>query len=183
MAGQWRGDGSSVLLSAGAALSIAEAAASTRGPLDPAAAPRIGIATMTKQPHRFASWLAYHRERIGVVRFYVRIEGTPGLARWLKQTSPWDTSVTVISDEVGPSRDYLAQVARQEAHVSAAIGHARADGLTHLLHIDDDELLYCADGVPALYAALAHAPASAVSVHVDNLEALMPRDECDDAFA
>ena len=35
---------------------------------------------------------------------------------------------------------YFEKVSRQNAAVSAAIPRARAAGLTHLLHIDDDEL-------------------------------------------
>ena len=32
---------------------------------------RIGIVCMTKQPTAFSTWLAYHRERCGIERFYL----------------------------------------------------------------------------------------------------------------
>ena len=69
---------------------------------------------------------------------------------------------------------YFEKVSRQNAAVSAAIPRARAAGLTHLLHIDDDELLYTSLGPAALRAALAHAPAAAADLHLANLEALPP---------
>ena len=67
-----------------------------------------------------------------------------------------------------------SQVHRQRAHVNAAIAVARRDGLTHLLFLDDDELLYCPHGVGRLHAELAAAPADRPDVHLRNLEALMP---------
>ena len=145
---------------------------------DTLAAAAIGIACMTKRPEHFVTWLAYHRDYLGVRRFFVHVEDTPELADEMRRP-PWDALVEV-SEASGTKRDYVSQVERQAAHVNRAIRLARAAGLTHLLHIDDDELLYCHRGVGALRAELA--AATTVSVHLHNLEALYPSAECADPF-
>ena len=133
--------------------------------------PKIGIVTMTKRPTCFTTWLEYHRERCGVARFYVRVEETPELAAQLEQP-PWNRIVETTLGS-GP-RDYFAQMDRQSLHIADVLPRAREAGLDFLLHIDDDELLYCPLGLPALHAALARAPAHAVDLHIQNLEAYVP---------
>jgi hypothetical protein len=62
---------------------------------------------------------------------------------------------------------------RQEAHIQAVIPRARHACLTHLLHVDADEIVYAHEGAPALHAFLAR-HASAPDLHMQNLEALVP---------
>ena len=97
----------------------------------------VGIVCMTKQPMDLIGWLEHHR-RLGVLKFYLRIEGTPSLATLLAEP-PWSGLVesTFASNTC---RDYIHQTARQNAHVASAIPRARLAGLTHILHIDDDEV-------------------------------------------
>ena len=71
---------------------------------------------------------------------------------------------------------------RQDSHIRSVLPHARAHGLDFLLHIDDDELLYCPGGLDALHAALRSAPAHAADLHLHNLEALLPSADVTDAF-
>ena len=59
---------------------------------------------------------------------------------------------------------------RQAKHVEDVVPRARAAGLSHLLHCDDDELVYCQQGAAALRAELAAAPAEKVNLHMRNLE-------------
>ena len=77
--------------------------------------------------------------------FVPQVEDTPELAT-LFSTPPWDRLVLATFDN-GTKRDYFAQMDRQSAHIADTLPRARAIGLTHLLHIDDDELLYCSQGV------------------------------------
>jgi hypothetical protein len=167
-----------VLLTPPEVRSLADTVAALARPLSDR--PALGIACMTKRPAHFLTWLAYHRDHLGVRRFFVHVEDTPALAEQLRRP-PWEALVDV-SEASGTDRDYVSQVDRQAAHVERAIALARAAGLTHLLHIDDDELLYCAEGLAALQRALQRAPASALNVHVDNVEALLPSDACADPF-
>jgi hypothetical protein len=47
---------------------------------------------------------------------------------------------------------------------------------------DARRLLYCAGGLSSLHAALARAPTSAGNLHMNNLEAVLPRIDCVDPF-
>ena len=158
-----------------------------------------------KQPLELATWLEYHRAVVGIERFYLRIEGTPGLKPLLRQR-PWKSLVHVMFDEWprrlaegspkssdGFDEAAIAQATstqshvnvtrvRQGAFVNVIIPLARADGLTHLLFLDSDELLYCPNGVDQLHTALRAAPADRVDCHLRNLEALFPSRACESPF-
>jgi hypothetical protein len=63
----------------------------------------------------------------------------------------------------------------QEAHVNTALSDARAHGVTHLLHIDDDELLYLPSG-RTVFDAHVNTPerSAARCLVVKNVEAVAP---------
>ena len=69
-------------------------------------------------------------------------------------------------------RRHPAPLRRQAALMAQAMVLGQKDGLSHLMTIDDDELLFCPAGCAALHAALAAAPEPALVLH--NLEALAP---------
>ena len=66
-------------------------------------------------------------------------------------------------------RRHPAPLRRQAALVAQAMVRGQKDGLSHLMTIDDDELLFCPAGCAALHAALAAAPEPVLVLH--NLEA------------
>jgi hypothetical protein len=140
----------------------------------------LGVVCMTKQPVDLLTWLQYHHSQLGAVRFFLRIEDTPELASLLA-TPPYDHLVVATFDD-HTQRDYFGQMDRQSAHIAAATSAARAAGLTHLLHIDDDELLYCAQGAARLHIELAAAPADRPDCHLSNVEALFPSSSCTSPF-
>lgn len=146
----------------------------------PRADVRLAIVSMTKDPLNFPTWLAHHHD-IGVRRFYIRVEDTPSL-RPLLQSEPWNKVVKATFASSKAGRHYHEVIKRQSHHVSSAIVSARADGLTHLMHIDDDELLYCAAGPAALMLELSSTDPSRVDLHLHNVEALMPTSECSNPF-
>lgn len=134
---------------------------------------RIGIACMTKKPTSFDRWLRWHREALGVERFYLRVEDTPDLEPLLT-SAPWADLVDATF-HTGTVRDWSGQTNRQGQHVDQAIGKALRDGLTHLLHIDDDEMIFAPGGLAALRRTLRLATASgAFNLHALNLEAIAP---------
>ena len=141
---------------------------------------RLGIALMTKQPRNLETWLAYHHRYCGIERFFLRVEDTPEL-RVLLEQAPWRELVHAVY-VTGGVRDFFGQADRQAQHVSAVVPVARSSAVTHLLHIDDDELLYCPGGLEALHAALAAAPPTKLDMHMRNLEALFPSMEAADPF-
>ena len=140
----------------------------------------IGLVTMTKQPLDLPTWLHYHHHHVGICKFFIKVEDTPELAS-LFATPPWDRLVVATFDD-GTQRDYFAQMDRQSAHIAASLPQARTMGLTHVLHIDDDELLYCSLGAERLHAELACAPAERPDCHMFNVEALFPASNCANPF-
>lgn len=108
------------------------------------------------------------------------MEDTPELAT-LFSTPPWDVLVVPTFDD-GTQRDYFKQMDRQSTHVARSIPAARAAGITHLLHVDDDELLYCPHGAARLHAEIAAAAPDRPDLHLCNVEALLPSSSCRSPF-
>ena len=130
---------------------------------------RLAIVCMTKRPANFSTWLSYHREVVGVERFYLRLEDSPGLDEFL--TQPYWKPYVWFMTAAGTVRDWSAQSERQCSHVRQAVRQASADGMTHLLHCDDDELLYLPRGRVALNRALSSfACAEVANFYCLNLE-------------
>ncbi|KAJ1452917.1 hypothetical protein M885DRAFT_525590 [Pelagophyceae sp. CCMP2097] len=134
--------------------------------------PRLGLVTMTKRPLDLDHWLAYHFHVVGVRKFFIQVEDSPEVAALLL-APPWNefVDVTFVSKT---ARDYFVQMDRQAVHVAASLPRAKAADIDWLIHVDDDELLFCPHGAPAFWATLALAPAHVHDVHVANLEALAP---------
>lgn len=140
----------------------------------------IGIVCMTKNPRHLLTWLRYHRDYMLIRRFFLRVEDTPDIEPFLS-APPW-SEVVEASYAYNTQADYIAQTSRQAHHVDRSIARARELKLEYLLHIDDDEILYCAGGLAGLHAALRRAPPLAANVHLDNLEALFPSIESTNPF-
>lgn len=138
---------------------------------------RLCVATMTKAPLAFGTWLSYYRERLGVEHFFVRAEDSPEVGRAVSRLAWTDARVT-LSDSTG-SPAYFSQMERQAAHVDGSMAAARALGMTHLLHVDDDELLYCPAGLEAFHDALRQ---GRTNIRVQNIEAVYKKSECGDPF-
>ena len=137
---------------------------------------------MIKQPGKdvLSTWLEYHATEVGIERFYLRVEDTPSLRPLLENTLWRDrVSVDFVEDTV---RDWTGVATRQAHHTREAIAAARRDGLTHLLAIDADELLFLPRGVAALHRDLGNL-SGACSLHVRNMEALVPSMRCRNPFA
>lgn len=140
----------------------------------------VAVVSMVKSPANFETWLTHHHQTLGVQRFYIRVEDTPSLQPLLS-SPPWNTLVEASFSSAN-ERDYFEQMDRQSAHIARAIPAARAAGFTHLLHIDDDELIHCAAGAPALMRELASADPSRPDLHLHNVEALLSSPGCANPF-
>jgi len=168
------GDPNPVLLTKRDASTLARPAAV------PAEAVRLGLVSMLKKPAHVETWLTYYRDVIGIERFFLKVEDTPELEPFFSQ-EPWCQLVDV-SFESGTHRDYFTQMDRQSSHMVCSVPKARECGLTHLLHVDDDELIYCSAGVDVLRAELARASPSQPDLHMLNIEALYPSEACNNPF-
>ena len=167
--------------------STTAAAAGVAAPNVPAATPapegtRLAIVSTMKRPPNLLTWLRYHREHCGVGRFYLRLEASPELKGPLGEP-PWDEAVRCTFAEPRAKADVDATMQRQQQFVDSAIAQARAEGYaTHVLHIDDDELLYCHRGMASLHQLLAATPPRAFDLHMHNLEAVHACAEAEDPF-
>lgn len=139
---------------------------------------KLCVCTMTRRPLQLETWLKHHRA-VGVSHFFLCVEDTPEL-HVLLEAAAWRgvVSATYASHD-GPS--YFTQMQRQAAHVARSISLARRMGMSHIAHIDDDELIHCENGSAALFAHLA-AGESCSTFHVRNIEAVYSRSDCESAF-
>jgi len=115
---------------------------------------------------------------VGVGHFFLRVEESSALAHYLQQTPPFDTLCTVTHAERPTLRGWKEQSVRQMEHIRSSIVQARALEFSHLLHLDDDELLYLPTGPRAFQAAARqcsqHLGDGLVDLHALTLEALSP---------
>ena len=137
---------------------------------------RIGIAVMTRNPIAFETWLEHHRN-IGIIHFFIRVEDSPQITKLLSMDR-WKDHVTVTYATGSPQ--YFTQMDRQNRHVNDSIRAARALGLTHLVHIDDDELIYRAAGKEAFHSQLSVMGAN--SIKMRNIEAVYEKSDCNNPF-
>ena len=127
---------------------------------------------MTKKPFAFQTWLDHHRA-LHIVHFFIRVEDTPELVPILQSD---DITFELTSGQ----QSYLSQMDRQNEHVKSSILKAREMGCTHILHIDDDELLHCPNGLKRFHAHISQLSASYFLIQ--NMEALYDQSNCENPF-
>ena len=96
----------------------------------------IGIISMIKDPKNIETWLQHHRD-LGIRKFYIRLEGTPGLVSYLDSQSDVHFKIGKASGV----NEYEEIQTRQHNWVNEALKLGRNDGIKWLVHIDADELL------------------------------------------
>ena len=101
-----------------------------------AAAATVAVATMMRKPVDVALWLEHHR-KIGIRKFYIRLEDSPGTVAFLKD----QPDVEFEEGKSGTENNYTLQVDRQVAFVNTILPKALAEGIDWVFHIDVDELL------------------------------------------
>ncbi len=97
---------------------------------------KIAIATMMRKPVDIALWFEHHRN-LGICRFYVRVEDTPGLIPFLKMQK----DIFYEEGESEKENNYTNQVNRQMKFVNEMMKKAKEEGIDWVFHIDSDELL------------------------------------------
>lgn len=138
---------------------------------------KLAIVMLTKNPLGLETWLKHHRHTIGVEHFYLRVEEYDRVANILEK-SCWKQCVKV--ERVQDHLSYFSLQKRQITFVNEAIRSARRDGVTHLIHIDDDELIHCPMGASVFRRCLSHMDASCLRMR--NVEAVYSQSECVDPF-
>ena len=138
---------------------------------------KIAIVCMTKNPISFEDWLLHHFNNIGVVHIFLRVEDTPELHNIIDDIR-WKRKISVSYDS--GERDYIQQMERQKRFVNETITISEKMGHTHIIHIDDDELLYLPRGRDALLKFLNKTKDTFFKIK--NLEAIYDKEECNSPF-
>jgi Glycosyl transferase family 2 len=136
---------------------------------------KVGIVSMMKDPKNIETWLGHHR-KMGISKFYIRLEDTPGLEKFLKSQS--DVHL-IIGNSTGINEYQEIQV-RQTYMVDECLKIAKNDGIDWLIHIDSDELL------EGDISEIQNLPSNVHTIVLDNVEAKFEsipssQDNCFDA--
>jgi|APSaa5957512622_1039677.scaffolds.fasta_scaffold18533_3 hypothetical protein len=137
---------------------------------------RLAIVLLVKNPIAFDTWLRHHLDKIGVHHIYVRSENSRAELSGLAEREPRVTVEFAEDTEL----NYFSLIERQINFITSVIDRARNAGCTHLLHIDDDELLHCPSGTQKFYAYLASMKYDCITIR--NIEAVYEKSECENPF-
>ncbi len=94
------------------------------------------IALLMRKPEDLPLWIKHHRE-LGISKFYIRMEDTPGWDEFLKAQPDVEFELA----ESDKANNYNTLQTRQLDFVNKTIKKAQQDGIAWLFHIDADELL------------------------------------------
>ena len=137
------------------------------------------IVSLVKEPHAFDTWIRYHRERMGVDKFYIFQDDDDEALDFS------DPSIEIYKnwkDRLGykfnSEIDEPANVrVRQQLIVEDAMARAEKDGIKYLVHIDSDELLYGPRPVTEVFASY-----STDAFHIQNSELAPDRKDYKNCF-
>lgn len=135
---------------------------------------KCAIAGLMRRPIDLPIWLEHHR-RLGITRFYLRLEDTPGLEPYLREQPDVELE---MGDSDTQGNNYETLMDRQLRFVNHVMQElAPRDKIDWVFHLDADELL---DG--DLQAGLAHVPPNSFCATLENMEAVY-RDEEPSCFS
>jgi len=142
---------------------------------------RVAIVLLSRHPPDLQRWLAYHVNYMGVEHVFMLIEDTPEFNRiWQSLPTALQNHVTVWrgsppqpNGDQRPADDYESLQARQVRTMASAKVAAASMGISWLIHIDDDELLY-APVQRSVGSILASMPGGFDQAYIPNVEAVYP---------
>jgi hypothetical protein len=128
-----------------------------------APASTVAIASVMYNPVDLSAWMAHHRA-LGVRRFYVRLEDSPGHVEYMRSSNDVLLELGTRDRENG---NYFSIMDRQKRFVDLAIEHSIASGdVDFVFNIDADELLI------GDLKTLDRLPEKVKCVHLKNAEAV-----------
>ena len=128
-----------------------------------APASTVAIASVMYNPVDLSAWMAHHRA-LGVRRFYVRLEDSPGHVEYMRSSKDVLLELGTRDRENG---NYFSIMDRQKRFVDLAIEHSIASGdVDFVFNIDADELLI------GDLKTLDRLPEKVKCVHLKNAEAV-----------
>jgi len=131
---------------------------------------KIAISTQVRRPIDFPLWLKYHRN-LGIAKFYIRLEDSPGTAEYLRTTFPNNDIFFEEGESDKSGNNYITVMDRQNAFVDKSIRMAMKEGIDWVINIDGDELLY---GNLSVFDDI---PNDKKTIHMNNVEAVYTGDE------
>lgn len=151
---------------------------------------RVAIVLLSRHPPDLHRWLAYHVNYMGVEHVFMLIEDTPEFTKtWQSLPSALQSHVTVWkgsppqpNGDQRPTDDYETLQARQVRTMASAKEAAANMGISWLIHIDDDELLY-APVRRSVGSILASMPAGFDQAYIPNVEAVYPSPDIKSCFS
>ena len=141
---------------------------------------KVAIVSLVKEPHNLKTWVEYHKNRMGIDRFYLFADDDD------EKFDTGDLSVTVLKrwkDRLGfkydESKDAPENVReRQRLAFEEGMRMAEKEGVVYLAHIDSDELLW---GPNKVADALDKYP-DAGSFHMQNEELAPEKMDMENCF-
>lgn len=98
---------------------------------------KVAVACLMRKPIDLPLWLTHHR-KLGINKFYIRLEDSPGWIEYLDTQSDIDY---VISESDKSGNNYETLQTRQKEYVSECMSKAQKENIDWVFHIDSDELL------------------------------------------
>lgn len=105
---------------------------------------KTAIVSLVKDPHAFETWIRYHKDKMGIDKFYIFLDDDSELTDFKDPSVEFHRN---WKDRLGfkfnSQIDEPANVrVKQDIIVTEGNRLAQKDGITYLVHIDSDELLY-----------------------------------------
>ena len=116
----------------------------------------LAIVGCVKNPTNFKFWIDYHINKCNVKKIFLRVQDSPELVGLLENYRNI-IEPTYVNNDSNFNSDYQDLQTIQDNYINSVIEKIKNDEnniLTHILHIDDDELLFLPNGLIPFYKEL-----------------------------
>ena len=132
----------------------------------------LAIVSCVKNPTNFKFWIEHHINKCNVKKIFLRVQDSPELVGLLENYRNI-IEPTYVNNDSKFTNSYFSQMNFQDEFADSAIEKIKNDEnniLTHILHIDDDELLFLPNGLIPFYEELINNNSHA-NYSIKNIEA------------
>ena len=132
----------------------------------------LAIVSCVKNPTNFKFWIDYHINKCNVKKIFLRVQDSPELVDLLENYRNI-IEPTYVNNDSKFTNSYFSQMNFQNEFTDSVIEKIKNDEnnvLTHILHIDDDELLFLPNGLIPFYEELINNNSHA-NYSIKNIEA------------
>lgn len=111
------------------------------------------IVSCIKNPINFDFWINYHLNKCNIKKIFLKVDNTPNLKMLIDQY-PNIIEAEYINEDLYESDRYFKLIDWQIEYINKIINKCKSNPhyqFSHILHIDDDELLYFPNGINYFY--------------------------------